>query len=385
MQTKPWLPAALAGTCAAAAVFFVSNASTPAEPGHPRLVQAGTMSTARAAHQATLLDSGQVLVTGGCGDGCSASLAAAELYEPSSRAFAATAPMSEPRNSHVAASLPGGRVLVAGGWSGRGVTGSAEIFEPAGRRFVPADSMAQPRAAARAAHLADGRVLVVGGQTAAFEVLASAEIFDPATSRFTGTRPMSTPRVGHAATALADGRVLVTGGAPSRRGDVMRSAELYDPRTGRFERTGDMLFPRRKHASVLLADGRVLVIGGSDGRDQQGRYHSTEWYDPATGRFTPGPDMHLARFKLPDAVVVSRSGDVVVAGGDRRVERLRARQGRFQLVDGGSSGAREFATATLLANGDVLVLGGYDERIVASASVWLLRAEQARLAQADAL
>lgn len=375
MQTKPWLPAALAGTCAAAAMLFVSNASTPAGPGLPGLVRVGMMSTARAAHQATLLDSGQVLVTGGCGDGCSASLASAELYDPASGTFAAAAPMSEPRNSHVAASLPGGRVLVAGGWSGREVSGSAEIFEPAAGRFVPVGGMAQPRAAARAVHLADGRVLVVGGQAAAFEVLASAEIFDPATSRFIGTRPMTTPRVGHAATVLADGRVLVTGGNASRRGEVMRSAELYDPRTGRFEPTGDMLFPRRKHASVLLADGRVLVIGGSDGRDQQGRYRSTEWYDPATGRFTPGPDMHLARFKLPDAVVVSRSGDVLVAGGGRRVERLQASRHRFGLIDGELSGAHEFATATLLANGDVLVAGGYDERIVGSASAWLLHAD----------
>ncbi len=37
------------------------------------------------------------------------------------------------------------------------------------------------------------------------------------------------------------------------------------------------------------------------------------------------------------------------------------------------SGPQEFATASLLDNGEILVLGGYDEQIRTSASAWLVR------------
>ena len=36
-------------------------------------------------------------------------------------------------------------------------------------------------------------------------------------------------------------------------------------------------------------------------------------------------------------------------------------------------GANEFATATLLDNGDVLVLGGYDDQMQTNASAWRVR------------
>lgn len=366
--------------CLAAAMICVAGTAMvqaeklPAAAGARSAVvaQVGTMSVARATHQATLLASGHLLITGGCSGRCDASLASVERYDPSTHSFQGLAPMGKPRNSHAAIALPDGRVLVAGGWVNRDVTASAEIFNPVSGRFTDAGNMTAPRAAAIATRLPDGRVLFTGGITSQSEPLASAEIFDPATSRFTAVGPMQTARVGHAAITLGDGRVLIVGGRQVRRGETLQSAEIFDPATGRFQLTGNMTVPRHKFGATRLADGRVLVMGGSDARDSEGRYKSTELYDPGTGRFSSGADMHWRRFKLTDAIAVLPSGNVLVAGGAARIELYVPAKRAFATLEGSLGGSREFATASLLPGGDVLVLGGYDEQIQTSASAWLV-------------
>ena len=339
----------------------------------PQVVRVGTMPIDRAAHQATLLNTGKVLVTGGCaGSGCDSVLSSSELYDPATRSFAAAAPMSIPRASHVAVPLPDGRVLVAGGWSGQSATASAEIYDPATSRWAPAGEMNQPSESPIGVPLPGGRVLLIGGEARTGS--ASAEIFDPATDTFSPVGPMQTFRGSPVAIRLPDGRALVTGGRQAQ-GEVLRSAEIFDPATGQFVRTGDMTVARHKHAVALLPDGRVLVVGGSDARDYRGRYSSTEIFDPATGEFLPGPKLHSPRHKLRDAVVTLPSGAVLVAGGAVRPEIFDPAGRVFVSAKGQLSGPQMFATATLLPGGEVLVLGGYDQRIRPSAAAWLIVAE----------
>ena len=347
--------------------------SVQADTSLLHIVQIDEMSTARATHQATLLGSGEVLITGGCSGGCDTTLRSTELYKPGTRVFRPAAAMATARGSHVAIPITDGRVLVAGGWSELRVTRSAELYDPRSNSFVAAGSMTVERAAPMAARLPDGRVLITGGVTSAFEPLASSELFDPSSSSFSSTASMSVPRVGHVAVSLADGRVLIIGGRPARRGEILRTAEIFDPSTGKFQPTGSMSSPRHKHAAALLPDGRVLVLGGSDARDQGGRYRSSEIYDPKTGKFADGPDMRWPRFKLPDAVAVLPSGAVLVAGGAAQLELYDPGSQAFVPLQGELSGPRQFATASLLPSGEVLVLGGYDEQIRTSASAWLVR------------
>lgn len=342
------------------------------DDGHD-VVRIGAMSVPRAAHQATRLPSGQVLVTGGCTGGCDETTDAVELFDPATRRFETLPPLGVARNSHAAVALEGGRVFVLGGWSGSEVTASTERFNPGTNRFDREADMTTARGMPSVATLADGRLLVTGGQTSQVQPLQSAELFDPATGQFTATGNMGSPRMAHAAVTLADGRVLLTGGLPSRRGEVLRSAEIFDPATGRFEPTGDMVAPRFKHTAVRLADGRVLVIGGAPRDVRNDRHRSTEIFDPATGRFTPGPAMRAQRYKLPDGAVLLPSGDVLVAAGDARVERFNARTQAFETLAGEMDGANEFATATLLDSGEVLVLGGYNDRMQTTASAWQVR------------
>ena len=275
----------------------------------------------RAAHTATRLPDGRVLIVGGCTvDGCEqgADSATAELYDPATNVFTRVGALTIPRVGHTATPLPDGRVLIVGGWSNGNTVASAELYDPATRAFVATGQMGTPRGGHTATPLPDGAVLIAGG-VADRERLRRAERFDPRAGRFTPTGDLAEPRSAHAATRLADGRVLVTGGSRARS-EVIASAEVYDPATGAFSRTGDMSVARHKHAAITLRDGAVLIVGGSDARDFQGRYASAEIFEPGQGRFTPTATMAAPRFKLPDAVVLLGTGEALVAGGDSRIE-----------------------------------------------------------------
>jgi len=54
----------------------------------------------------------------------------------------------------------------------------------------------------------------------------------------------------------------------------------------RFTRTADLSLAKYKAAAALLPDGRVIIIGGSNDRDWNGRYNSTEIYDPQKNKVT---------------------------------------------------------------------------------------------------
>src|SRR5262245_43791491 len=294
--------------------------------GLPVLPARAAMQVERAAHTATLLADGRVLVTGGIRAG-EAALASAELYDPESGTFSSTGEMASVRSGHTATLLRDGRVLIAGGWDDEDPLRTAELYDPATRRFTRTGPLTAGRGGATATLLRDGRVLVVGGYEGDHS-LTSADLYDPVTGRFTRTGAMHAARAAHTATRLHDGSVLVTGGNTPDR--VLRSAEIFDPRTGSFSVTGSLTVRRHKHAAALLSDGRVLVLGGPDERDWDGRYRTAEVFDPRSGRFSPTGLQSSSRFKLPDAVAVMPSGAVLVAGGASVVDRFR--RGRFVRV-----------------------------------------------------
>ena len=225
-----------------------------------------------AAHSATLLADGRVLVVGGLGP------RSAELFDPASETFTRTGLPVHQRAGHLAILLADGRVLVAGGTCGDIAVCSPEIWDPATGSFHDVPWVPEPHSGQSLTLLHDGRVLEIGGYGPEpdTQFSALARLWDPVTGAFTPAGSLAQPRVDHNATLLSDGRVLVTGGGTGPRDDPTHTAEVWGPSTLSFSPTGS-LGQGRGSSATLLADGRVLVIGGGG---PAGGMTPAEVYDP---------------------------------------------------------------------------------------------------------
>ncbi|AFE04585.1 hypothetical protein COCOR_02296 [Corallococcus coralloides DSM 2259] len=351
-----------------------------------------------------------------CGGGGLAGICGPELGCGS---WSVGASLQVARAHPAAAMLSDGRLFLAGGLTGSGATRTAEAFNPGTNTWTSQGSIPDggttPGGASNsfysfpgAAQLGTGKVLVTGYADNAYAR------FDPATATWTpgsgittrlqplvlplangqalvasgitegGDRVLlsytyddvaakwnySTSREGRyraAGVQLADGRVMVTSGiADDVYGQAARSAELYDPVTNTWSYTGA---PRRPHAAAALArlqDGRVLLIGGTSVRGfftgTAVRSTSVELYDPATGLWRDTGFLNVAR--SGHTATVLADGRVLVAGGvgaDGKVipwvELYDVETERWTLTAPLST-ARTSHVATQLEDGRVLVTSG---------------------------
>jgi hypothetical protein len=326
------------------------------------------MTVARAAHTATPLADGRVILVGGLEHAG----ASAELFDPRTRTFSRAASLGTARAGHTATPLADGRVLIAGGYNGDYLA-STEVYDPKRGTFEPGPTMVQPRSGHIAVALRDGRVLFVGGVSTGWTFLATAELYDPATNRFSATGSMSLPRESHVGVLLPDGSVLVAGGHSGRRENIQlyANAERYDPARGVFVATGSMTKRRHKHAGIALPDGRVLITGGADERDDRGQYRDVETYDPASGRFTRLGEMRRSRYKHDGSMVLLRDGTVLLAGGAADAEVFDHTRNAFSVVPSDGAMPGSFSAVALLADGSVLITGGYGNGMNVRASAWV--------------
>lgn len=210
------------------------------DPATGKWTATGSLITARWQQFTVKLGDGKVLMFGGC---CPVSpappdLSSTELYDPSTGKWTASGDLITGRAQRgTAALLDDGKVIVAGGDPGGTDCGdpmlaSAELYDPASGTWSATAGMNGPRVESSSTLLASGQVFVAGGfdVPCSGKILASAELFDPNTSSWIGAGSMSVGRFDLAAVLLANGQVLVTGGALTR--GVTSSAELYDPGSG---------------------------------------------------------------------------------------------------------------------------------------------------------
>lgn len=329
------------------------------------------MNAERAAHTATLLPDGKVLIAGGFREEGTSEVAisSAEIFDPATNTFTPANDLNEPRNGHTATLLPNGKVLLAGGWNQHGRTATAEVYDPQTGAFEYTGSLMAPRQGLTATLLHNGQVLIAGGDSARNSPQPTAELYDPATETFTLAESLNIGRFGHTATLLSDGKVLLVGGT-SGNDNVLSSAELYNPETGNFTRTSDAHVIRYKHTAVRLEDGNVLILGGTDQRDWNGKYDSAEIYDIRTGTFIQISDMNQERFKLAEAAVLLSDGNVLVGGGNRQIEIFDSQTQTF-IPDGALDDDYYFSVLTMLKDGQVLITGGYNGNILPSNKAWL--------------
>jgi hypothetical protein len=266
------------------------------------------------------------------------------------------------RTGQTATLLASGKILTAGG----GGSAAAHLYDPASNTWSAAGSMGTGRGGHTATLLPNGKVLVAGGGS------ASAELYDPSTDTWSAAGNMATLRSCHTATLLAGGKVLVAGG--DNRGNLLSSAELYDPAANSWSSAGSMSGNRENHTATLLPNGKVLVAGGfldypgsgpGTGFSYVLSVASAALYDPATNSWSVAASMQHSRVDFTATLLAS--GKVLVVGGDGNIAGQSLSLPSAELYDpatdtwsaaGSMTVNRQQHSATLLPSGKVLVAAG---------------------------
>jgi hypothetical protein len=190
---------------------------------------------------------------------------------------------------------------------------------------------------------------------------------------------MHEARTNHTATLLSSNLVLIAGGW-SNTAEAVATAELFDPGTEMFSMTGSMSTARSSHTATLLCDisvssctdHRVLVAGGFGGSGV-GDVATAELFDPATGVFAPTSNMTAAR--EGHTATLLANGKVLITGGTTQyvgradAELFDPTTGTFTAT-GSMATVRTFHTATPLSSGKVLIAGGFFGGATATAELY---------------
>lgn len=227
--------------------------------------------------------------------------------------------------------------------------------------------------------LPTGKVLVAGGcepahpgASACVSATDKVELFDPTTVTWSPAGNMTVPRTGHAATVLPDGDVLIVGGcggispngicAPGKA----NSAERYSAATNTWTRVGgfenSFLGVFRGHTATLQPGGPASACGASCGKVLVvGAVASLIW-DPATATSTPTatrvtPHGSLFLPLINHSATQLPGGRLVVVASELTTVYDPASD---SWAAGKPPSGRDYFSASLLPQGQVLVTGGVE-------------------------
>src|SRR5581483_1200775 len=195
--------------------------------------------------------------------------------------------------------------------------------------------------------------------------------------QWTPAGTLTQARAGSASVLLDDGRLLVTGGiGAGADGTVgaVSAVDVYASSAG-FAAATPMGTARSGHTAVKLQDGRVLVVGGSTSANvPDPALASAEIYDPAAATWTPVGGLADARSGHSASLLAD--GRVLIAGGANAgvarasLEIFDPATLRFTAANAVATARKEHAAATL-ADGRVLLAGGTnDAGVVASIEIY---------------
>ena len=180
---------------------------------------------------------------------------------------------------------------------------------------------------------------------------------------FSATGSLGTPRYGASDAPLAGGKVLIAGGFDTAN---LATAEIYNAATGTFTATANNLSVARGFATTTtLPNGKILIANGGDYNDGGAATTAADLFDPASGLFSATGSTHDARHGSTATLLAN--GKVLIAGGI--MNNVQTRLASAELYDpatgtfaytGSMHVARDYHNAALLQNGKVLIAGGGD-------------------------
>jgi hypothetical protein len=222
--------------------------------------------------------------------------------------------MSVARADHSATLLDDGTVLVAGGTADPMV---ADLYDPVAGTWTPISGFRFHPIRGAATKLADGGVLFVDW---------FSERYDPSSRSWSSVGSGNEYAGYRTVTLLPDGNVLAAGGFGEYddTSDIAYAdSEIFDPTASRWQAAGNLAAARFLHTATGLPNGNVLVVGGEG----------------------PSPSSPVPTDQIPYITLDSVEQFDIDSATWRPASRLNA--------------ARSQHTATLLADGSVLVAGGF--------------------------
>ena len=218
--------------------------------------------------------------------------------------------------------------------------------------------------------LHDGRIMAVGGKAIGLRNVEmgnfedSTELLDVTTMTWKLTGKMNEKRRAPGIAQLADRTVIAAGGTGAAK-VPLNSVETWDPGTEEWQLITPMNTARDSMGYVLLADGRLMVAGGKS-IDKKGVLISSikesEIYDPETKKWIEIAPMHEER--VNNTATLLNDGNVLVVGGGKEdgpysktVELYDTTRDVWISLEPLSVG-RALHTATKLLDGRVLIVGG---------------------------
>ena len=352
----------------------------------PKWSATSAMVQPRTGHSAVLMQDGRVLVTGML-EGYQGAPIVSEVFEPGSQTWAVSSPLNVPRYLAPGVLLDDGRVIVVGGvcpWFNctYPYVAQAELYDPKTGVWQPVPGSPQ-RGGMSATKLLDGRVLAVSG-TLTTQPAGSPEggayVFDPASNgwktlpdlpdQYLQPLGLSGPGMNHTASLLHDGRVLVVGGwrtngLEGEPDKAVPAVAIFDPKTDTWAIGPPLHQGRLGHVALTLPDGRLLVAGGDAKFMEAAPVATGEIFDPATNAWTTFPATPRSAF----AGALRQDGTVLLAGGEVAVPSAELIDpATLESVPVEMPGRRYDPTATALADGRVLVAGGW--HLDASGESW---------------
>jgi hypothetical protein len=364
----------------------VGTRSAPAaDPSGFRLT--APLASPRSGHTATLLADGRVLAVGGEDIVTRDPLRSVEVFDPETETWNSGSPLPEPRSNHRAVLLADGRVLVMGGGrsapigaaSGVAVLSSALLYDAEQDRWTTTGSMLEGRSHFEALLLPSGKVLVAGGGSDRHDngsectgspncgplgdTLASAELYDPEAGTFSATGSMRESRSLFTLTMLSAGQVIAAAGMNDSR-EGFRSTEVYGPESDSWHDGPQLASEERVfHSAASLPSGRLLIGGG--------KLPDTHMLATVDVVDLDGRAMVAPSLSIPHTVgrfVELESGRVLSVGGFQCPNPCTP-IGDVEVFDEQTmswsqlpplQAQRAGHTATRLADGRVLVVGGFD-------------------------
>jgi hypothetical protein len=372
--------------------------------------QVGSLATGRVGHSATLIPTtNQVLIAGGRGRAGTTDvvLDTAEVFDPATGRFTpARGTMiggnqtgKRGRMAHGAAALPTGEVVLVGGQTdvaGTSQLATLEYYTPSTGQFTAVSgSLAEAKSDPLViTYLSQGitKLMIAGGRkssnpqqsTAPHVSLKSANIFRGDSKSLSASNfQLLTGRFGATAAAISSGEFVIQGGInrdSATASPIPAGFEIFDPATERFTQSNKALASNNNKAlnhdrfscdMAIMGSGTGAVPAVFGGRDNASNPNAVvdtiEFYEPSTNSWT----VVTARLITPRAGHTATrlaNGDILIIGGKSALGQVLA---STEIVSGSGVNAkvtqgpsmtigRANHTATLLPSGQILIVGGED-------------------------